>query len=58
MLEYFTQMLLALLYCHKRKILHRDLKLANVFVSGDGEMRLGDFGIARVLKHTMELVRD
>ena len=43
-LDYLVQMALALLYCHKRKVLHRDLKLANIFVAGDSELRLGDFG--------------
>lgn len=51
-LAWFTQMCLALLYLHKKKILHRDLKLANVFLSGEGEVRLGDFGIARILAAT------
>lgn len=32
-------------------------KLANVFVDANGELRLGDFGIARVLKYTMELAK-
>jgi serine/threonine protein kinase len=56
-LDYFVQLLLALLFCHKKKVLHRDLKLANVFVDARGDLRLGDFGIARVLKHTMELAK-
>ena len=47
-LEILAQICLALSYIHSRKVLHRDLKPQNVFVSRDGSIRLGDFGIARV----------
>jgi hypothetical protein len=40
-LDYFVQMCLSLLYLHKKKILHRDLKLANVFLSADNQVKLG-----------------
>lgn len=56
-LDYLVQISFAMLYLHKKKILHRDLKLQNVFLSADNMIKLGDFGIARVLKNTMECAK-
>lgn len=42
----------ALSYCEKRKILHRDIKPQNIFVSPDGTFKLGDFGVAKSVEHT------
>ncbi|XP_046577031.1 serine/threonine-protein kinase Nek6-like [Haliotis rubra] len=39
----------ALKYLHHRKILHRDLKPQNIYLSGEGDIKLGDLGIARIL---------
>ncbi|XP_067683523.1 uncharacterized protein [Haliotis asinina] len=39
----------ALAYLHEMKILHRDLKPQNIYLSGEGDIKLGDLGIARVL---------
>lgn len=46
----------ALKECHSRQkngrtVLHRDLKPANIFLDGRGNVKLGDFGLARVLSH-------
>ncbi|GHU51770.1 hypothetical protein AGMMS49975_06230 [Clostridia bacterium] len=37
----------ALELCHKSKIIHRDVKEANIFLSGNGNFKLGDFGVAK-----------
>jgi eukaryotic-like serine/threonine-protein kinase len=39
----------ALEHAHERGVIHRDVKAANVLIGPDGEARLVDFGIARVL---------
>uniref|UniRef100_H2YS06 Serine/threonine-protein kinase Nek2 n=2 Tax=Ciona savignyi TaxID=51511 RepID=H2YS06_CIOSA len=58
-LKIFSQLLLALQACHGQrrrngnqgKVLHRDLKPANVFLDENNDVKLGDFGLARVLHH-------
>ncbi|XP_039209210.1 serine/threonine-protein kinase Nek5 isoform X3 [Crotalus tigris] len=54
-LGWFVQVALGLKHIHDRKILHRDIKTQNIFLSNDGKTaKLGDFGIARMLNNTME----
>ena len=45
-IRFFRQMLSAVGYCHSFKICHRDLKTENVLVTGDGDIRIADFGMA------------
>jgi len=54
---WFAQAANALNYVHKQKILHRDLKTQNIFLTRTGMVKLGDFGIARVLEATKDFAR-
>lgn len=37
----------AVWFCHENFVLHRDIKPNNLFIAGDGELKLADFGLAR-----------
>ncbi|GAX79840.1 hypothetical protein CEUSTIGMA_g7280.t1 [Chlamydomonas eustigma] len=51
-MDMFIQIASALMYIHSKKILHRDLKTQNIFIARGSIMKLGDFGIAKVLEKT------
>ena len=52
--NYLTQICLALNHMHKKKVIHRDLKSGNVFLTKSGLVKLGDFGISKGFKNTWE----
>ncbi|ETW04944.1 NEK protein kinase [Aphanomyces invadans] len=52
-LDLLVQMCLALKHVHDRKILHRDVKPENIFLMQSHVVKLGDFGVAKVLSNTL-----
>mmetsp|Transcript_30911 Transcript_30911/g.30542 ORF Transcript_30911/g.30542 Transcript_30911/m.30542 type:complete len:736 (-) Transcript_30911:27-2234(-) len=42
----FREILQGLVYLHSKDMIHRDLKPSNIFLDGNGEVKLGDFGLA------------
>ena len=52
-LELFDVVAGAVEYAHRHLVVHRDLKPANILVSDDGEVKLLDFGIAKLLEPTL-----
>jgi hypothetical protein len=44
------QLCAGLAYAHARRVIHRDIKPANIFVSRERIVKLGDFGLARVMR--------
>lgn len=45
----FLQIAMGLNHIHSKRVLHRDLKTQNIFVAKGGILKLGDFGISKVV---------
>lgn len=54
---YLQQILSALKYLHNHRVIHRDLKLGNLFLSEKMEIKIGDFGLATKLEYDGERKR-
>ncbi|CAD8161368.1 unnamed protein product [Paramecium pentaurelia] len=54
--RFFIQITLGLAFLHKNKVLHRDIKSMNIFLSKD-QVRIGDLGVAKLLNDQNNFAR-
>lgn len=47
--KFFIEMCLGLQYLHAKKILHRDIKTINMFLTRENKIKIGDLGVAKLL---------
>jgi len=50
--RFFLEMCLGLQYLHSNKILHRDVKTINMFLTKENKIKIGDLGVAKLLNQT------
>lgn len=57
-ISWFLELCEVIKYLHQHHIVHRDLKPRNIFLTKDNHIKVGDFGISKVLNSTKDLTRE
>jgi tRNA A-37 threonylcarbamoyl transferase component Bud32 len=50
----FKQIIEGIAHVHAKGVLHRDIKLDNILLDGKGTIKIGDFGVSRIIKNINE----
>ncbi|KAK2962807.1 putative Calcium/calmodulin-dependent protein kinase kinase [Blattamonas nauphoetae] len=50
------QLIAAVHYLHRKRVVHRDIKPENLLLSSSGQLKVGDFGVAVTVKHSSQLL--
>ena len=56
-IHYFNQILDGFKYAHKKKVVHRDIKPSNILIDKDDEIKIMDFGIAKIMDSQKSLTK-
>ncbi|HEY9788413.1 MAG TPA: serine/threonine-protein kinase, partial [Candidatus Obscuribacterales bacterium] len=48
-LNWMKQLASGLYFAHKRGVIHQDIKADNIFITNEGDLKIGDFGLARLM---------
>jgi 5'-AMP-activated protein kinase catalytic alpha subunit len=51
----FKQIVYGIAHCHCRSVLHRDIKLDNILLDNEGDVKICDFGVSRVISKIQKI---
>lgn len=57
LLEWMAELISAVHYLHTHQIIHRDIKPSNIFITDTNHLKLGDFGVCKVIRQQNEARR-